>query len=316
MRRKIILWLLFFLFLRGLHSGQRPKTIQDALGSSFTVSASPQRIVSLAPNITEILFTLNLGPKIVGVTRYCDFPPPALEIEKIGGMIDPNLEKIKALNPDLIIGFRGNPLRFLHLLKRLGLPLFVLDMGSSLESVFVVIRKIGVVTQKEKEAEILLQSMKEKYNNIQKALRDVKRMPKVFISLHGMDLWTCGKGSFLDDLVKKAKADNIAGHIQRKWLLLNREQLIRENPEIIIIVSKSKEDFKKAKKWIKNENPFGQIEAVISDRIYFLDENKVTRPGPRFIEAFAEIARILHPQRFEEEKKNEIEKNEQSIIYF
>jgi len=303
MKRRIVLWFLFLSSLSGINFTQQPKIIKDALGSSFSVTSPPHRIVSLAPNITEILFALNLGPKIVGVTRYCDFPPPALEKENIGGMIDPNLEKIKALNPDLIIGFRGNPLRLLHRLKKLGFPLFVLDMGSSLESVFVIIRKIGVVTQKEKEAEVLVQSMIEKYDTIQKALQEVKRKPKVFISLYGMDLWTCGNGSFLDDLLRKAKAHNIAGHIQRKWLLLNREELIQENPEIIIIISKSEKDFERAKKWIKNENPFGQIKAVISDHIYFLDENKVTRPGPRFIEALAEIAHILHPNILKKSRK-------------
>lgn len=299
MRRRALLLLLFFPSYCGSIFAQQPKTIKDALGSSSTMASPPQRIVSLAPNITEILFALNLGRQIAGVTRYCDYPPEALKKEKIGGMIDPNFERIEALNPDLIIGFRGNPLRLLHRLKRLGLPLFVLDMGSNLESVFVVIRKIGFVTQKEKEAEILIQSMKKEYDKIQESLQDVKRKPKVFFSLHGMGLWTCGKGSFLDDLVRKAKGHNIAGHIQRKWLLLNREQLIQENPEIIIIISQSEEQFEIAKKWIKNENPFGQIQAVISDNIYSLDENIVTRPGPRFIDALAELAHILHPQHFE-----------------
>lgn len=299
MRQNRILLFLALLFFSGSIFAEQVKTIKDALGFSFTVASPPRRIVSLAPNITEILFALGLDPEIVGVTRFCDHPPQALEKEKIGGMIDPNLEKIRALNPDLIIGFRGNPLRILKRLKSLELPLFILEMDSNLESVFLLISKIGFVTQKEKEAEILIQSMKKKYDKIQEALRDVKKKPKVFFSLHGMGLWTCGKDSFLDDLVRKAKGTNIAGNIQRKWLVLNREQLIHEDPEIIIIVSKSEEKFDKAKEWIKTENPFGQLSAVISDSIYYLDENIVTRPGPRFIDALAELARILHPRHFE-----------------
>lgn len=299
MRQNRILLFLALLFFSGSIFAEQVKTIKDALGFSFTVASPPRRIVSLAPNITEILFALGLDPEIVGVTRFCDHPPQALEKEKIGGMIDPNLEKIRALNPDLIIGFRGNPLRILKRLKSLELPLFILEMDNNLESVFLLISKIGFVTQKEKEAEILIQSMKKKYDKIQEALRDVKKKPKVFFSLHGMGLWTCGKDSFLDDLVRKAKGINIAGNIQRKWLVLNREQLIHEDPEIIIIVSKSEEKFDKAKEWIKTENLFGQLSAVISDSIYYLDENIVTRPGPRFIDALAELARILHPRHFE-----------------
>lgn len=303
MRRNKIQIVPFILLFSATLFADQMKTLKDALGSSFTIASPPKKIISLAPNITEILFALGLGNKIVGVTRYCDYPPNALEKEKIGGMVDPNLEKIKDLNPDLIIGFRGNSLRILKRLKKLDLPLFVLEMGRDIESVFLVIRKIGVLTQEEKRAERLIQSMKKKYNEIHKALQNVENEPKVFFSLHGMGLWTCGKGSFLDDLVRKAKGVNIAGKIQRKWLHLNREQLIHQNPEIIIIISKSQEEFDRAKKWIKKVKPFERLMAVAKDRIYFLDENIATRPGPRFIDALAELARILHPQHFEGKQK-------------
>lgn len=299
MRRNRIQIVPFILFLSIALFADQTKIIKDALGFSFAAAASPKRIISLAPNITEILFALDLGNNIVGVTRYCDYPPEAMEKEKIGGMVDPNLEKIKALNPDLIIGFRGNPLRILKRLKDLGLPLFVLETGRDLESVFLLIRKIGIVTQKEERAELLIQSMEKKYDKIQEALRNVENEPKVFLSLHGMGLWTCGKGSFLDDLLRKAKGLNIAGKIQRKWLHLNREQLIHQNPEIIIFISKSQKEFDRAKKWLKNKKPFKQLKAVTTNSIYFLDENLATRPGPRIIDALAELARLLHPDNLE-----------------
>lgn len=299
MRRNKIQIVPFILFLSIALFADQTKIIKDALGFSLAAVASPKRIISLAPNITEILFALDLGDNIVGVTRYCDYPPEALEKEKIGGMVDPNLEKIKALNPDLIIGFRGNSLRILKRLKDLGLPLFVLETGRDLESVFLLIRKIGIVTQKEKRAELLIQSMKKKYDKIQEALRNVENEPKVFLSLHGRGLWTCGKGSFLDDLLRKAKGLNIAGKIQRKWLHLNREQLIYQNPAIIIFISKSQKEFDRAKKWLKNEKPFKQLKAVTTNSIYFLDENLATRPGPRIIDALAALARLLHPDNLE-----------------
>ena len=116
-------------------------------------------------------FALDLDDKIVGVTRYGDYPPQALKKERIGGMIDPNLEKIKSLNPDLIIGFRGNPLNVLKRMRSLHLPLFVLEMGNNLESVFLIIKKIGVITYREKEAEFLINSLKKKYDKIQANLQ-------------------------------------------------------------------------------------------------------------------------------------------------
>lgn len=278
------------------------KILKDALGYDFPVSIAPRRIVSLAPNITEILFALGLGENIVGVTRYCDYPSESAEKNKIGGLVNPNLERIKALNPDLVLGFRGNPITILERIKSLGLHLFVLEMGEDLESVFLIIEKIGIVTHREEQAETLIQSLKKKYDQIQSALQDVSYEPKVFFFLQGMGLWTCGKGSFLDDLVRKAKGINIAGHIDRKWLHLNREHLIHENPEVIVIISKSVEEFEKARIQMKNERHYQQLKAVRSNRVYFLDENITTRPGPRLIDALERLAHLLHPQQFEHER--------------
>ncbi len=275
--------------------------IKDDHGFAFDITSPPQRIISLAPNITETLFALGLGEKVVGVTRYCDFPEDALQKEKIGGMVDPNLEKIIALKADLIIGFRGNPLATIERLRNLNLPVFVLDTGTTIESTLSIVNKIGTVTHAEKRAELFIHSLRERYEKILAALRSVKQEPKVFLSLHGTGLWTCGQESFLNDLINKARGVNIAGTIPRKWLNYNREHLIHENPEVIIILSKSKQDFLKTKKWIKSEAHLEGTKAVDADRIYFLDENLATRQGPRLIEALEELARLLHPQCFEKE---------------
>lgn len=300
MKPKNILLISFLVLLVATISGDQKKTIvKDDLGFSFLKTSPPQRIISLAPNITEILFAMSSGDKVVGVTRFCDYPEDVLKKEKIGGMVDPSLEKIKALNPDLILGFRGNPLRVLKRLRSLHLPVFVIEMGQNLESVFTVIEKIGTITQKEKNAQILIQSLKKKYEKIQFALQRVEHEPKVFFSLHGMGLWTCGKESFLNDLVRKARGVNIAGNVPRKWLDYSREQFIHKDPEVIIILSKSLEDFSKAKKSLKNDALFKGIKAVSTDSLYFLDENLATRPGPRIFDALAELARLLHPQCFE-----------------
>ncbi len=298
--RKFQFFFLLFVLMASIHGNQK-EPIKDALGFSYVINFPPQRIVSLAPNITEILFSLGLGEKVVGVTRFCDYPPQAQEKEKVGGLVDPNLEKIKALNPDLIIGFRGNPLRILKRLRSIGLPLFVLEMGNDLESVFSIIKKIGTVTQREKESESLIQPLRKKYKAVQSALRNVEHQPKVFLSIHGFGFWTSGKESFLNDLLAKAGGVNIAGDIPQKWLLYKQEQLIHQDPEIIVILTKSPEEFSKAKEWISNKTHLQGIKAVRTDRIYYLDENLAARPGPRLFQALEELARLLHPQNFEAE---------------
>ncbi len=301
MRSKKTHWMLLFIVLCAITLEGQEKIIKDDLGFHYDMSAPPQRIVSLAPNITEILFALGLGEKIVGVTRFCDFPEEALKKEKIGGLVNPNPEKIIALNPDLIMGFRGNPLRILERLRNLNLPLFVLDTGTTIESLFPLIKKIGRVTHAEKRAEFFARSLSARYENILKSLQSVEHKPKVFLSLHGMGLWTCGSESFLNDLIHKARGVNIAGNIPRKWLNYNREQLIHEEPEVIIILSKSKKEFLKSRHWIRNEAHLDGIKAVTKDEIFFLDENLATRLGPRLIQALEELSRLLHPQSFEKE---------------
>lgn len=291
-------FILIVLLLPLIPISAQDKVFKDALGFITKMESTPKRIISLAPNITEILFALDLGDNVVGVTRFCDYPPEATRIEKIGGLVDPNLEKIISLNPDLIIGFRGNSIRLIEKMQEFNLPVFALETGTTINSVFAVIETVAQITWVEERAAKLLQPLKLQHQNIISALDRVNNIPKVFVFLHGVGLWTCGKNSFMDDLLNKAKGKNIAGNIKKKWLRFSQEQLIAENPNFIIILSKSKEDFLKAKKSISKGVYLKTLQAVEQGEVYFLDENLVTRPGPRIIEALNNLARIFHPEAF------------------
>ena len=276
--------------------------IYDDFNTPFTLAGPPQRIVSLAPNITEILFALGLGGRIVGVTRYCDYPAQALQKEKIGGMVDPNLERIQALRPDLIIGFRGNPLGILGKLRNLRFPVFVLDLGSSLDGLFQTIEKVGRVTRADGPAAEVVANLREKHQAIRQALRNSSKRPEVFLSVYGQGLWTCGAGSYLNDLLIQAGGLNIAGKTGRRWLQLNREQLINENPDVIIIMAKDKERFSQAGESFRADSRLKDVQAVKDNNIHLLDENVAGRFGPRLIDALEAVARILHPEVFEARK--------------
>ena len=276
--------------------------IYDDFNTPFTLAGPPQRIVSLAPNITEILFALGLGGRIVGVTRYCDYPAQALQKEKIGGMVDPNLERIQALRPELIIGFRGNPLGILGKLRNLRFPVFVLDLGSSLDGLFQTIEKVGRVTRADGPAAAVVANLREKHQAVRQALGNSSKRPKVFLSVYGQGLWTCGAGSYLNDLLIQAGGLNIAGKTGRRWLQLNREQLINENPDVIIIMAKDKERFSQAGESFRADPRLKDVRAVKDNNIHLLDENVAGRFGPRLIDAFEAVARILHPEIFETRK--------------
>ena len=274
--------------------------IKDDLGHIHILGDPPQRIISLAPNVTEILFALGLDKQIIGVTRFCNYPIQAQAKNQIGGMIDPDLEKIIDLRPDLIIAFRGNPLRLVLRLIDLDLPVFVLEEGTTLESVFDLIQRIGQITRMEKAAEHLIAPLMEKLIGIKASLKNVEHKPKVFINLYGKSLWTCGKKCFLNDLILEAKGKNIAGEISRAWFNYNREELIHQNPEHIIIISKSHSDFLANKTWLTNEAHLESILAVQKGNLHFLNEDLITRPGPRLFQAFDQLARILHPSFFKD----------------
>src|SRR4030042_242769 len=273
--------------------------IYDDFDTPFTLMKAPQRIVSLAPNITEILFALGLGDRVVGVTRYCDYPPEALEKEKIGGMVDPNLEIIQALRPDLIVGFRGNPLGVLNKLRNLHFPVFVLNLGSSLDGLFETIEKVGRVTRAEDSARAIIADLRKKHEAIRLALGNILAKPKVFLSVYGQGLWTCGEEGYLNDLLVQAGGVNLAGKIKRRWLQLNREQLIHENPDVIIIMAKDKERFSQAGGSFRAAPRLKDVKAQRTRNIHLLDENVAGRFGPRLIDALDTVARILHPEIFE-----------------
>lgn len=296
--RPAALLAIFLCGFSSLPAGQEA-AIKDDTGRWFTPGpAPPRRIVSLAPNITEILFALGLGDRVAGVTRFCDFPDAARAKEKVGGLVDPSIEKIKSLEPDLVIGFRGNPLRILDRLKALKIPVFILDIGRDIESLYPLIEKIGRVTLAEKEAGGLIRALRAKQEAVRESLKNAPRKPRVFLILHGMGLWTCGQDSYLNDLLAQAQALNITGGVPKKWLHYNREQIIKEDPEAILILAKSSSEFSKAREWLVRESRLDKTSAVRGNRIYWLDENAASRFGPRLIDALAQAALALHPGEF------------------
>ena len=278
---------------------QHAQDIKDDLGRPFPLPArTPKRIVSMAPNVTEILFALGLGDRVVGVTRFCDFPAETEGIRKIGGLVDPNVEIIQSLDPDLVIAFRGNPLRLVGRIGKLGLPVFVLDIGEGLEALFPLIAKIGRVTRSEGRAEGLAARLRRRIENVDAVLRPVGTRPKVFVLLYGQGLWTCGGESYVDDLIDRAGGANVASFLPKKWALYKRERIIKDDPDVIFILARSGGDFAAGRDWLMKKAGVTGVAAMRSARIYELDENAASRFGPRLVDVLDRMARLLHPERF------------------
>ena len=275
------------------------QVITDDLGRPFPLPArTPERIVSMAPNITEILFALGLGGRIVGVTRFCDWPPEARAIPKIGGLIDPNIEVIRSLDPDLVIAFRGNPLRLVDRVRKLGLPVFVLDIGEDLDELFPLIGRIGRVTRTEAKAAEIVAGLHDRVAAVDAGLRDVRTRPKVFALLYGQGLWTCGGESYLDDLIARAGGVNVASSLPKKWTLYKRERILKDDPDVIFILARSEADFASGRDRLSQTPGMDGIRAVEAGRIFELDENAASRFGPRLVDVLVRMAALLHPERF------------------
>lgn len=287
-----------FLGMAAVVSAGIQDIVQDDLGRPFPASGSYRRIVSLAPNITEILFTLGAGDRVVGVTRYCDFPPEAALKPKVGGFLDPNLEAIRTLEPDLVIAFRGNPLEALDRLRGLGLPVFVLDIGPDLEAVPRTIGKLSRLVGRRAEGESLVAGIEETLRRVERGLRGVSIRPRIFLKLQGEGLWTCGRESYLSDMIAKAGGLSVSADVPKNWLEYGAERLLADDPDRIVILAGTDGDYDRTRSWFKTQPALRNLRAVREDRFGRLDENAASRFGPRLFEAFADLARLLHPDRF------------------
>jgi iron complex transport system substrate-binding protein len=277
---------------------ERAIRVTDDTGYALSLAAPPRRIVSLSPNITEILFDLGLGERVAAVTRYCDYPEEALKKPKIGGILDPDIERIKALAPDLVIGFRGNLLSHLRKLRDLGLPVFILDQGNELAGVPPLVRKIGAATGRNAEADGRIKDLAARAEAVAKALAPVRSKPRIFLSLQGSGLWSFGRPSYFTDLLRLAKGESVTGGLPQLWLEYGREALIRDDPQALVILARSDMEFREAVRWYKDQPGFDRLQAVRRDRFLYLDQDAASRFGPRLFQALEELARRLHPDRF------------------
>ena len=280
------------------------RVLADDFGHRLELSHCPERIISLAPNLTEILFVLGLGQKVAGVTSFCDYPPEARQKEIIGGLVDPNLEKIRVLKPDLILAFRGNPRRILDRLYAEKMPLQAFETGQNFEDLFSLIERISLLTCTQARGQELISSLREKIKLIETSLPASRESLRVFLTLYGQGqgLWTCGHNSYLNYLLERAGLQNVASGLEGNWFAYNPEKLIADNPELILILARNKEAFQQATNWLESLPPLKDINAIKNRNFVFLDENLFSRFGPRLIDAFNWLVRAVYFPAEQEEK--------------
>ena len=270
-------------------------TFTDEVGRRVELPGPPQRLISVAPSVTEVLFALGLGEKVVGVSTYCNYPPEALKKEKVGGYITPSLEKIIALRPDLVIGTAdGNLKSFVDKLSGLGIPIYISN-PRSVSEVITAIRHIGEVTFSQSATQKVVDSMKRKMETVREKVQGRPR-PRVLHVLAYDPLISSGKGTFVDDLIRFAGGINIAENAEGKHPRYSMEEVIAQDPEVIILSSmKSKDPLADQRQWWER---WKEISAVRFGRIYVIDSDRILRPSPRIVDGLEEVARAIHPEVF------------------
>jgi len=267
----------------------------DEVGRPVTVPLSPKRIISLAPNVTEILFGLGLDQEIVGVSIHCNFPEKARTRTRVGSYISLDFEKIVSLKPDLIIGTgAGNTKDMVDRLEKLGFSTYII-FPKNFDGILTSVRHLSQVVAREKEGLVTVRSMESRRQKIDDLIRNLPR-PRVFMQIGEAPIVTVGRGSFADDLISLAGGENVAAKEEKMYPRWGMEEVLRRSPEVILISSMNpKGNYERV---VQEWSRWKMIPAVQNGRIRLIDSDLIDRPSPRIVEGLEEMAGVFHPERF------------------
>jgi ABC-type Fe3+-hydroxamate transport system substrate-binding protein len=256
-------------------------------------AAQPQRIVSLVPSVTETLFALGVGPEVVGVSQYCDYPKAATRLPKVGSFLTPNVEAIAGLRPTLVIGLEISAnVRQIRALQSMGYDTLMVK-EDTLEDIENAIATIGARLDRKHQADELLATIRSHIDSVRARLAGVPRR-KVLMVVGHQPIVAVGRGTFLDELLKIAGADNIADTAGQSWPHLGIEYIIASAPEVILDGQMGTDPASPGGFW----SHYPTIPAVREHRVFSYPQNIVLHPGPRVWQSLEILARRIHPEHF------------------
>ena len=268
------------------------------LEASSLFEQQPKRIISTSPSITEILFELGLQDRIVAVTDFCTYPEEACHLPSVGGVLNPDIETIVSLTPDLII-HQSDSAKMEKNIKSLGIPTFSIKVRT-ISDIFESINRLGKELNCQEAAKKLLFLLKDKINIFKQRLAG--RLPKKVLLLLGdssnpaRDLYAVGPGTFLNELLVLSGGKNILNNSKAQYPKLSKEYIIEQSPEIIIEAGpKSDLPQKEIDYRVGQWNRFPTIRAVRDKRIYFIGADYILIPGPRLVKILENFVQVIHP---------------------
>ena len=267
-------------------------TVVDAMGREITTERQPQRIVTLAPSLTEILYFLGLGDRVVGVTKFSAYPPDAALKPKVGSYVDLNVERIISLSPDLVISTAdGNQRVIFDLLDQAGIPVFVVN-PRNIHQVIDSVIQIGRICGVPDRALRLAGELSARVDGILDKIDALER-PVVFLQINPKPIITVNGDTFSSDLIRLAGGRNMAADEPVHYPRISLEEVIQRRPEVIIISSMERGgEFEKIKQqWLK----LRIIPAAENARVHLVDSDLIDRPSPRVVDGLEILARLIHP---------------------
>lgn len=275
-------------------------TLTDSLSRSVTLAGPARHVVSLAPSNTEILYALGAGSVLAGRDDFSDYPPQATQVPSIGSEYPHvNAEAIVALHPDLVLAAGVTSPDDVAALAKLGLTVYATSNAGSLDDIYKDIQAVGTLVGATDKANELVKSMQARVEAVKTKAATVSLHPIVFYELDATDPakpWTAGPGSFVDQLITLAGGTNAGNIATDKYAQLSLEQLVSQNPDIIVLGSAT---FGGQTPALVAARPGWQnIKAVKNHAVYTFDDNLVSRPGPRVVDGLEKLAALIHPETF------------------
>lgn len=255
----------------------------------------PERIVSLGPSLTEELYLLGTGDKVVGVTTYCQRPSQAQTKEKIGTIKEVNSEKIVSLNPSIVLATSLTDPRVVEKLRNLGIRVVTFPATRDFKELCEQFLELGIILGREAQAKEIIHQIETRVDIIKERIKNLPQ-PKVFVQIGAKPLFTANSDYFINDFIEFAGGVNIAK--DAKTGLYSREEVLRKNPDIIIIATMGIVGEEERTTWQK----YKTLNATKDNRIYIVDSYKLCNATPvSFVETLEEVERILHPEKVQDE---------------
>ncbi len=265
---------------------------KDDTGMIVTISAPAKRIISLAPNLTEILFHIGAGSEIVGVVEYSDFPAEALEITKIGASNQFDIEKILSLEPDLIVAWEsGNPTEDLSQLEKLGLTIFRTE-SRNLEDIASLMRRLGMLTGNKSSADTLADNFLDGTNAVRDSYQQRENL-RVFYQIWSDPIYTLNGQHLISRLIEHCGGTNIFYEVEVLAPVVSTESVIERDPEVIVAGGYSGE----TPEWLGDWNQWSSISAVTNNHLYTVNTDRISRMGPRILPGMQELCEAIDKAR-------------------